>query len=186
MTSQERVDRRVRRTKQQLGAALLSLIVEKGYDRSTVQDLVDRADVGRATFYARYETKDDLLISGLDHLTDDIELHMADDPSDAEAILPSLGVFRHVADQHELFKAMIGSRGIDVVHRAALEAFTQRARSAIDQRVAAGEKTGIPPDARAAFAAGSLMALLAWWLDNNMPYAPEQMANMYRKLTASV
>ncbi|MCP4222921.1 MAG: helix-turn-helix transcriptional regulator, partial [Actinomycetia bacterium] len=53
-------DRRVRRTKQRLHEALMSLIVEKGYDKITVQDLIDRADVGRSTFYAHFETKDDL------------------------------------------------------------------------------------------------------------------------------
>ena len=185
MTTEERQDRRVRRTKQQLGTALLSLIVEKSYDKITVQDLIDRADVGRSTFYAHYETKDDLLISGLDHLTADIELHMADDPSDADAILPSLGVFRHIADQHRLFKALIGSRGIDLVHKAALEAFTDKARSAIDERAASGEKSSIPAEARAAFVAGSLLAMITWWLDNGMPYPPEQMADMFWQLTAT-
>jgi AcrR family transcriptional regulator len=185
VTTEKRQDRRVRRTKQLLGTALLSLIVEKSYDKITVQDLIDRADVGRSTFYAHYETKDDLLIAGLDHLTADIEAHLADDPSDAAAILPSLGVFRHVAEHHSLFKPLIGTRGIDLVHQAAFDAFTQRARSAIDRRAEAGEQTEIPPDARAAFAAGSLMAILAWWLDNNMPYPPEQMADIYRQMTAT-
>jgi hypothetical protein len=35
-------------------------------------------------------------------------------------------------------------------------------------------------------AAGSLMAFLTWWLDNNMPYAPEEMAAMYHEMTATV
>ncbi|MCP4965503.1 MAG: TetR/AcrR family transcriptional regulator [bacterium] len=178
-------DRRVRRTKQRLHEALMSLIVEKGYDKITVQDLIDRADVGRSTFYAHFETKDDLLLSGLERLTTDIELHLVDDPSGAEAILPSLGVFRHVADQHELFKAMIGSRGIDLVHQRAQEALTDRARSNIERRAAAGEQSDIPVEARAAFLAGSLMTFLAWWVDNDMPHTPEKMADMYRRLTAS-
>lgn len=186
MATEERQDRRVRRTKQRLHTALMSLIVEQGYDKTTVQDLIDRADVGRSTFYAHYETKDDLLVSGLDRLTSDIQLHMTDDPSAAEAILPSLGIFRHVAGQRGLFKALIGSRGIDLVHRASLDALTERARSAIDRRSAAGEQTDIPPDVRAAFVAGSLLALLVWWLDNDMPHPPEHMAAMFELLTASV
>ncbi len=183
MTTEERQDRRVRRTKQRLGTALLSLIAQKSYDKITVQDLIDRADVGRSTFYSHYETKDDLLIAGLDHLTADIELHLADNPSAADAILPSLGVFLHIADNYPLFKALIGSRGIDLVHQAALDSFTERARSAIDRRTAAGEQSDLPPDVRAAFVAGSLMAVITWWLDNKMPYPPEQMADMFWKLT---
>ncbi|GMQ86026.1 MAG: TetR/AcrR family transcriptional regulator [Acidimicrobiia bacterium] len=185
MTIEEGQDRRVRRTKQRLQAALTSLIGEMSYDKITVQDLIDRADVGRSTFYAHYETKDDLLISGLDRLTVDMELHMADDPSAADAILPSLGLFRHAAENHERFRALIGSRGIDLVHKAAIDALTERARAAIDRRSAAGEHSSLPPDARAAFAAGSLMVLLTWWLDNDMPYPAETMADMYRQLTAT-
>jgi hypothetical protein len=64
---------------------------------------------------------------------------MVDDPSADDVILPSLGVFRHIADQHKLFKAMLGSRGIDLVHRAAQDALIERARSAIDLQAAAGE-----------------------------------------------
>lgn len=48
----KRGDRRVRRSQRMLHEALRSLILEKGYDRVTVQDVIDRADVGRATFYA--------------------------------------------------------------------------------------------------------------------------------------
>lgn len=177
-------DRRVRRTKQHLHTALMSLIAEKGYDKITVQNLTDRADVGRSTFYAHYETKDDLLLSGMHRLTDDIELHMVDDPAAGDAILPSLGVFRHVADNHRLFKAMIGSRGIDLVHQAAQDALIERARSAIDLRTATGERSSTPPDARAAFVAGSLLMFLSWWLDNDMPYPPEAMADMYHQMTA--
>lgn len=179
-------DRRVRRTKQRLNTALMSLIVEKGYDRITVQELIDRADVGRSTFYAHYETKDDLLLAGLDRLTADIELHLSDDPSGGNAILPSLGVFRHIAENPKLFKAMIGSRGIDLVHKATVDALTARARSAIDQRAPTESETNIPPDVRAAYITGSLLSFLAWWLDNDMPYPPERMADMYRQMTASV
>ena len=185
MTTEERQDRRVRRTKQRLHTALMSLIVEKGYDKITVQDLIDRADVGRSTFYAHYETKDDLLISSLDQLPSDIELHSTDDPSAADAILPSLGVFLHVAENHRQIRALIGGRGIDLARPAALDALTERARSAIERRAAAGEQTEIPPDVRAAFFAGSLMAIITWWLDNDMPYPPEKMADIYQQLTAT-
>jgi hypothetical protein len=57
-------DRRVQRTQQFLEAALLSLIKEKEFDAISVQEIIDRANVGRATFYAHYDNKEDLLESG--------------------------------------------------------------------------------------------------------------------------
>src|SRR5262245_57855262 len=73
----ERVDRRVRRTRRLLREALLSLTLEKGYDQVTVQEVLDRADVGRATFYAHFTDKDDLLISGLLELRDSLREQLA-------------------------------------------------------------------------------------------------------------
>jgi len=60
--------RRVRRTQQLLRASLLSLIEENGFETLTVQDIIDRANVGSATFYAHFDNKEDLLVSGFDGL----------------------------------------------------------------------------------------------------------------------
>ena len=56
-------DRRVRRTRALLEAALVELILERGYDHLTVQDILDQADIGRSTFYNHYQSKDDLFLS---------------------------------------------------------------------------------------------------------------------------
>jgi len=65
---QATTDRRVRRTRQLLRDALMELTLERGYDRVTVQDILDKADVGRSTFYAHYRDKDDLLVSEFEAL----------------------------------------------------------------------------------------------------------------------
>jgi len=67
------MDRRTRKTREALYSAFISLIVERGYDAISVQDIIDAADVGRTTFYAHFKSKDELLISGFHRLRD--ELH---------------------------------------------------------------------------------------------------------------
>ena len=56
-------DRRVRRTQELLHRALISLALEKNYDSITIQEILDRADIGRSTFYAHFKGRDELLIS---------------------------------------------------------------------------------------------------------------------------
>ena len=63
-----RQDRRVQRTRQLIRAAFRALLKEKGYEALTVQDIIDRANIGRATFYAHFENKDELFTSGFDEL----------------------------------------------------------------------------------------------------------------------
>ena len=182
MSKERPPDRRVRRTKQRLNDALESLIIEKGYDKITVQDLIDRADVGRSTFYAHYETKDDLLISWT-QLADDMELHMAHEQTDAGSAMPSLTLFRHLGEHHHLYKAMLGGRGIDIVTEMIHSTLLRHATSELERRPDAGDRTTIPIEVRAGFLASSLLALLTWWLDNDMPYPPESINEMYQELT---
>ena len=182
MTEERPPDRRVRRTKQRLNDALESLIIEKGYDKITVQDLIDRADVGRSTFYAHYETKDDLLVSWT-QLADDMELHMAQDQTDAGPIMPSLALFCHLGEYHHLYKAMMGGGGIDIVTQMIHSRLLGHATSELERRPDNSDHTTIPIDVRAGFLASSLLALLTWWLDNGMPYPPESMDEMYQELT---
>jgi len=177
-------DRRVRRTRQALRQAMNELIIEKGYDRFTVQDLIDRADVGRSTFYSHYETKDDLLISGLQEFAAELRVKLAADPVKDDAILPTLGIFQHLAENQRLFRGLIGSRGIDIAQRRALELLTNLALAGIGKREAAGEHSPVPADARAAFLAGAFMSFQAWWLDSGLHYSPEEMATMFYEMTA--
>jgi AcrR family transcriptional regulator len=59
----KKLDPRIRRTRKLLNRAFLDLMQEKGFQSITVQDITDRAEVNRATFYAHYEDKYDLLDS---------------------------------------------------------------------------------------------------------------------------
>jgi AcrR family transcriptional regulator len=67
------IDRRVARTRRALYEALIRLIKRKGYAALTVQEIIDEADIGRATFYAHYRGKDDLLRGGFERLRGELK-----------------------------------------------------------------------------------------------------------------
>src|SRR5258708_5227750 len=58
-------DRRVQKTRKFLHDALVSLIHEKSYETISVKEILDRANVGRSTFYMHFRDKDELLVSGM-------------------------------------------------------------------------------------------------------------------------
>ena len=181
------VDRRVQRTRQLLQDALIALILEKGYDRTTVQNIIDRANVGRSTFYAHYLDKEDLLKRGMERLHDELGQNLAGECAveDSEwSPLPSLALFRHTGETHHLYRAMIGGKGIDVVKKAIEDALIAHARTYLDQLEAEGRCSSVQPPIMVTYLVGALLALLTWWLDHELPYSPEQMDVMYRQLTA--
>src|SRR6266478_2217182 len=107
------IDRRIPRTRAMLQHALTSLILKKGYEAITIQDICDEANVGRSTFYAHYTSKDDLKRSGFEHLRKELidrqrEARAA--PGD-RSLGFSLTMFEHAGDHIELYRALIGGRG---------------------------------------------------------------------------
>ena len=72
----QNADRRTNRTRKLLQEALVSLILEKGYEKVTVQNVIDRANVGRSTFYAHFQNMDDLLLSQFDDLREQFDQHL--------------------------------------------------------------------------------------------------------------
>lgn len=181
----EKTDRRVRRTRELLRNALLSLILEKGYDRVTVQEIIDRADVGRSTFYAHFRDKDDLLFYGLE------ELRAAFLPTEhgggaaqppGPARSPTLAVFEHFSRSRELWQAMVGRRGGEMFMRYLHQLLSELLHEQLSARAPAGE-TSVPLDAVVEFATSTLVGLGTWCLEHGLPYSPQQMDRMYRRLT---
>ena len=74
-------DRRIQRTYKILHEALVELILEKGYDKVTVQDVIDRANVGRSTFYSHFKDLEDLFLRGFDNLWSQFEAHFSEQAS---------------------------------------------------------------------------------------------------------
>ena len=103
------------RTRELLRTALLSLIEEKGFEGASVQNIIDRANVGRATFYAHFDNKEDLLVSGLDGLRAALKAHQAKahshrGASDERLFAYSHEMFAHIAEYRTVFRAMVGKQ----------------------------------------------------------------------------
>lgn len=108
----KRLDRRVQRTHQLLRAAMLSLIQEKGFETLSVQEIVDRADVGRATFYAHFDSKEDLLASGFDELRTSLkqcqcEAFSRKQTIEGRMLAFSHEIFAHANEYRDVFRAMV-------------------------------------------------------------------------------
>ena len=180
------MDRRVRRTRRSLTDALVGLILERGYDRITVQDVLDRADVGRSTFYAHFRDKEALLLSCFDGLRDDLRQEL--DPRPAGG-LPARVLFEHAHRNRRVYRALCGRRGGAVVHGHlhALVSATLLAQLAPPRGGRPAEPTSppsppTPPDVVAEFCTAALLGLLFWWVDAGFPHPPAEMAAAYDRM----
>jgi len=171
-------DRRSQRTRHLLSEALVQLIREKDYNAITVSDIIERANVGRSTFYAHYRDKDDLFVGELDRV---IEVLSQRIPHQEEMpFFPSLGLFSHVGEQYELYKALVWTPGIDLLIRHLQKSLSHRVEQGLAK---SGRQFDVPLPILANFITGNFLTLLKWWLENKRIYSPEQMDEIFRKLT---
>jgi AcrR family transcriptional regulator len=177
-----RPDRRRQRTEAAFREALISLILEKGYEAVTVQDIANRADMGRATFYLHYPTgKDALLLRIMEEVQQDILAKAR--WLDPAAPPPSLYAFQHAADHADFYRAILGGGGAGGL----LTRFQQSTAAGVLERL----KQVIPVEQQAqaslefiaTYVTGALNALLIWWLENGQPHPPEEMARRFQQMT---
>lgn len=178
-------DRRVQRTRQLLREALLALIVERGYEMLTVQEILDRANLGRATFYAHYRDKQDLLLDTFAGLRTLFHTQRGGDGGAHASVGPahlSLRFFRHAAEQRRLYRAMVGKESGRLLNVYAHRLLSDELREHLTQLAPRSTQPAIPLDVAVEYLVSTLLALLTWWLDNDIPYPPEQMDAMFRRL----
>jgi AcrR family transcriptional regulator len=173
----DKPDRRSQRTRHLLSAALVELIREKEYNTITVSDIIDRANVGRSTFYTHFRDKDDLFVGELDRV---IELLSQRIPNQEEMpFFPSLGLFRHVGEEYQLYKSLLWGPGIDLLIKHMQKSLSKRIEQGL---LESGRGFKIPIPILANFIAGSFLILLQWWLENKMVYSPEEMDKIFKEL----
>jgi AcrR family transcriptional regulator len=178
-----KADRRSRRTRQLLSAALVELMLEKRYDQITVQDIIERADVGRSTFYAHYLDKDDLLVSDFRRVLDSLGDHVRlPDASMVPTPPPLAYFFEHVQQHHHLYKALVRGGGINLLYKQGHAQLRQTIEQHLGTFVPAGQPPAVPLELVTDYLAGAILNLLTWWLDHGMPYTPQQMDALFHQL----
>jgi len=176
------LDRRIQRTRQLLRDALMSLILEMGYDSVRVQDITDRANLGRATFYLHYRDKEELLIKSLQAICDDL----AERARNRESGIPlGLIAFQHAKENRDLYKAILGAKGASAITRRVREYVSKDSSPKSRQDLVAGTKGSVPTEISTNFLVGALISLIDWWLEDNMPYSAEYMADVFNRLAVS-
>ncbi len=179
-----KIDRRVQRTRQILQEALLALILEKGYAAVTVQDVIDRANVGRATFYSHFQDKHDLFLSGFASLRDQFEQHLlAQSPMNGDPWNLSLMMFQHAQSHLPIYKAMAGKQGGNIALGHIQKYLSALIQEHFKTQLSERKNLKVPPEVIAHYIVSAYMALLTWWLDHDAPYPAEQMNEMFRQLT---
>ena len=180
-------DRRVRRTRRAMRAAFVELVLEKGFAAVTIEEVVDRADVARATFYAHYRDKDDLLVDIVRGLAADRErLLPAAEQAQAQGFtgLPVLYIFQHAEQEKPVYQVILRGEGDGRALREFVELTCARVEQVFRKRA---EELGVTPrlpmDVIARAWTGELVGVLSWWVENDTGYDAVEITRHLRDLS---
>ena len=182
----QKTDRRVSRTRRLLRDALMALILERGYDAVTVEDITGRADMGRTTFYLHYRDKEELLVESVEAIArelkaqvDHLEFSMVEDARFHPS--PLVVAFRHADEKRDLYRIILKGEGggqaarriRDIIYESAADFFTTRMRPLMD-----GEPE-IPLPVVAGYFASAMLGFMTWWLEKELAYSGEEAAELF-------
>jgi len=182
VASNKKTDARVRRTRDALGDALVALMQEKPFETITVQDVLDRAKVGRSTFYTHYSDKDDLLMSDAEEFFESVSLLLSLRGDRSDRVFPVQEFFSHIIEAKQFVDALVSAGKMNDNMELARGQFARGIERRLSE-LPRGQQ--IPADERPAIAfahAGALLALLTWWIDRGMKQSPAEMDQLFHRL----
>lgn len=178
-----KVDPRVRRTHRLLREALVSLMLEKDFSSISIKEITERAEVAYITFFRHFESLDQLLMEILDEGLGELQAHIETLAKQSEtSALETEGmlIFEYIGQKADLFRILFKSQSVT------------RVRKKVVRNIAFIFQKSCLPLARSGnpmattilsnHIATSLLALIEWWIDNNMKPTPAQMGKVYKSL----
>jgi len=141
---------------------------ERTIEEITVSDMCERAMVHRTTFYKHYEDKYALLAE---------EEHKPPSSYSVEHPPPYfIRLFEHAAQHQRFYKLMVCGEGIGRFQKLVKEYIAEMVSTKVHELPHAHQQFAVPIDMHAHFVSGAALSLLAWWLENDTPFSPHQMA----------
>lgn len=180
MTVKKKSDRRTQRTRRNLNDAMVDLVTEKRFDDITVQNLIDRADIGRSTFYTHFRDKEDLFQKNWERFLDLCVEQTDWSKVGTGSFFPVLFLFEHLQEFQPFYRGLVLSRKSDAVFRTGTEYLSQTIGEGLKANLR--YHPSIPIPILANYLATELFALLKWWLDQGMPHSPERMDQIFHEL----
>lgn len=174
-----KTDRRAQRSRELILEALFALMTERGYERLTIQNLIDRAGVGRATFYAHFQSKDELLAASIGRLR--AWLEQAGRARGDEPLGFTLPFFQHLASHRRIYELTVARESEASVERHVKQMLADLVRADLQRRHA--PITGARLDLATHYVVGALWSSFIWWMESAQPLPPEDLNALFQRLS---
>lgn len=191
MTPEERIDRRIVRTRESIRDAMIDLIEEIGFESISIKDIAERANINRGTFYLHYHDKFDLLDQTEKEIIEDLKNILMkeitwgfeDYLTNNQPLPVIVTIFKYIQSKSRIMHAILGLK--------ANPNFQRRMKKAIENNL---EQLGlyisrknaeltVPPEYLMSYIAAAHMGVIQAWLENGCKESPQEMAVILSRLS---
>lgn len=168
-----KVDRRIAKTQEAIKKAFIELMNEKHFDKITLQDISDRANVNRRTIYLHYMDKFDLLDKLIEEHINKLQ-EMFESLSETDFIAGGQAIFEYFQKNYLFFSTMLVGGGAQNFRAKYIEFSVELLKNEVI--TAEGKNKGLSEDIILRFVSAAYVEVVEWWLKKQMPYPPRVMA----------
>jgi AcrR family transcriptional regulator len=197
-TPGESTDPRAIRARDQITRALADLVREKTYDDISVQDIAQRAQVSRTTFYVHFQDRDGVPLRLSVVFGDYLGRQLRWDSATGQYRFPLASLLAHLLDIRALYEALHRAGRTDQLLKVfrinlangfekRIEATRRKvALAALRGQLASAAATQVPGRLLAQHLAGTIVQLLAWWMEHHCPLEPRAVDEHFHKLVSGL
>ena len=178
------MDRRQRKTRNAIFRAFTSLLETKSYSGITVQDIIRKADIGRSTFYAHFDTKDELLKALCTEIFDHVFSAVVPQERTHDFSGPDVTISRqlthilyHIADNRHYIKGILSRESGELF----MDYFKQRLKEVFAEHLEP-DLENVPDQYVLNHMVSSFAETVRWWIRDNPEYSPEEISAFYLKV----
>ena len=182
----ETPDRRVRRTKTSLHTALIGLARETPYPSIAVKEILDRANVGKSTFYTHFRDKDDLLESGIQEILCSLQDRTRSSNALERIVEFSLPLLQHIDEHRRAAGPRMKREGRVIMHEHMQHVLTAAIAEELTRIVPTRAKAQIPTELTARHVASTFVLVLNWWVDTDSVLAATDVNAYFSELVLPI
>ena len=177
----DKSDRRIGKTRTAIYQALNDLLHEKKYANITIQEIIDRANVGRTTFYQHFTDKDTLLMICIENIFESLSNHLTEQPppKHESRLIPAAEIFAHIRENSRLINGILMSDSGEILFDKFKNYWGEKTEPYLLRHLPEGKQPKIPIAILTNFVTTTLIELLRWWMKSGGEYSPEQMEKYF-------
>ena len=192
MSKKTKIDPRIKRTNKYLRNALVELLKEKDVTSITIQEITEKAELTRGTFYLHYHDKQDFLMQSmnevLEELIEKVKPRQNDEYSseleEKDESVSFLKLFEFIYDHADYFKVMLSDRGLPQFRSHMTEIVKRRVYGELISSIGEAEDVlDIPKDILISYITSAHIGVICSWLESDMKFSPAFMAEKLTSLT---